>query len=250
MEVYAGVVGYTERPLHYMFHLSRESGSIRLVYPFWIFKDGGRVTLLDMGFTRASAEERHVGEFVDPVEVMSRVGVAPGEVERIIISHLHFDHFNAPERFPNARFFIQRADLDYYPGEIAESPFRRTADRASVEQLGALRAAGRIEALDGDTTLDADFAVRHVGGHSPGMQLTILRSASRPYVFACDASHFYKNLETRTPTALIYSYADYQRGFDAIAQTTGREGVWFPGHDPAILDLLRPAAERVFQLTL
>jgi glyoxylase-like metal-dependent hydrolase (beta-lactamase superfamily II) len=250
MQVYAGVVGYTDRPLHYMFHLSREQGSIRLVYPFWIFKNGNSVTLLDMGFTAEAAHERHVGEFVDPIETLGRLGIAPADVERIIISHLHFDHFCAPQRFPNARFLIQRADVDYYPGEIAEQPFRRTADRPSVEQLGALRAAGRLETLDGDTTIDGDLMVHHVGGHSPGMQVTVLRSASRPYVFACDASHFYRNLESRTPTALIYSYADYQRGFDVIAKVTGRDGVWFAGHDPAILDRLEPAGERIFRLAL
>jgi hypothetical protein len=87
-----------------------------------------------------------------------------------------------------------------------------------------------------------------IGGHTPGLQITLLERANGPIVFACDASHFYENLETKTTTALIYNYHEYQRGFTLIEELAAG-GRWFPGHDPRMLEGLEPVSERVYRVT-
>jgi glyoxylase-like metal-dependent hydrolase (beta-lactamase superfamily II) len=246
-EIFAAIVGRAERSRCLMFHLSPAHDAVGLIYPFWILRGPKRVTLIDTGFSAAAAAQRGIGDYHDPTALLAEVGVDPADVEQILVSHLHFDHFCAPERFPNARFVIQHDDVAYFSGAGTAHPAGRLADPPSIAALAELRRDGRVELLDGDKALGDGVSVVRVGGHTPGSQVIVLEREGGRIVFACDASHMYGNLQTRTPSAIIYRYDDYQRGFAAIERlATG--GRWFPGHDPEILTHLTPVGESVYAL--
>lgn len=248
LDVYAGIVGRTKRHHCLMFHLSSRHDDIELIYPFWILRDGARVTLIDTGFVQSVALARNVGEYRDPIDILAALGVAPGDVDRIVLSHLHYDHFGAPDRFPNARFIVQRDDMTFFSGVGRLQPAGALADASSVAALEALHGAGRVELLDGNKILGAGLSVVRVGGHTPGSQVIVLEGRTGPIVFACDCSHMYDNLKTRTPSAMIYRYDEYQRGFDAI-ELLASGGRWFPGHDPTMLDELTSLGQGLYGLT-
>ena len=246
-EIYAAIVGRAERSRCLMFHLSPTHGTVGLIYPFWVLRGPRRVTLIDTGFSAAAAEQRGIGDYRDPTALLAEIGIDPAEVEQILVSHLHFDHFGVPERFPNARFVVQHDDVAYFSGAGATHPAGRLADPASIASLAELRRAGRLELLDGDKALGDGVSAVRVGGHTPGSQLIVLERQGGQIVFACDAAHLYANVQTRTPSAIIYRYDEYQRGFAAIERlATG--GRWFPGHDPEILSHLTPVSESVYAL--
>ena len=247
VDVYAAIVGRADRSRCLMFHLSPAHDPVGLIFPFWILRGPQRVTLIDTGFGAVTAAKRAIDDYRDPTALLAEVGVAPAEVEQIVLSHLHWDHFGVPERFPNARFVVQHDDVAYFSGAGAMHPAGRLADPPSIAALGELRRDGRVELLDGDKVLGDGVSVVRVGGHTPGSQVIVLERDGGQIVFACDASHMYGNLQTRTPSAIIYRYDDYQRGFAAIERlATG--GRWFPGHDPEILTHLTPVSESVYAL--
>lgn len=248
VDVYAAIVGRADRSRCLMFHLSPAHDSVGLIYPFWILRGPRRVTLIDTGFSGEAATQRAIDDYRDPTALLAEVGIVPAEIGRIVVSHLHWDHFGVPERFPNARFVVQHDDVAYFSGAGATHPAGRLADPPSIAALGELRRAGRVELLDGDKVLGDGVSVVRVGGHTPGSQVIVLeRHGGKHIVFACDASHLYANLETRTPTAIIYRYDEYQRGFAAIERLAAG-GRWFPGHDPEILTRLTPVGESVYAL--
>jgi glyoxylase-like metal-dependent hydrolase (beta-lactamase superfamily II) len=243
-EVYCLIVGRSRRHHCFMFHLSPRHDDIELIYPLWVIRRGRRVTLVDTGFAAGVASARGIVAYRDPDVLLASLGIAPGDVETVVVSHLHYDHFGLPDRFANARFVVQDADIAYFRGTGIGHPASALADDASLEALDRLIDAGRVQRIDGDTDVDG-LRLLHAGGHTPGSQLTLVPGLGTPIMLACDASHFYANCETATPTAIIHTYEGYQNGFARIRAHGGR---WFPGHDPKMLERLDLVTENVYRV--
>ena len=246
MDIYAGILGRSKRPYYYMFNLADRKDEIELIYPFWILRNEKTTILIDTGFSPQMAEKKGVFDYASPTDLLPKLGVDPKDIRSIIISHLHYDHFSMPERYPNAAFYVQSDDIDYFTGRGRSHPAFGSADPAAIDQIASLRAAGRINAVTGDWVLDG-VKVMHVGGHTPGHQISVVEAGGKPLVLACDASHFYANLETRTPTSVIHDYDNYQRGFTTI-QMLAQSGRWFPGHDPKMLEHLEKVEDRIYRV--
>ena len=247
MEIYACIIGRSVRASWLLKHLSHDSEKLELIYPFWVLRDGDSVTLIDTGFDAEPAAARNVDDHRNPASLLSDLGIKPDGVNRVIVSHLHWDHFCNPERYPNAVFLIQKADLEYFQGYGVNHAASTIADGPSLQYLRGLQREGRVELLDGDTAVAKGLRTYLVGGHTPGMQVTVVEASGEPVVFACDASHLYWNLENRIPTSIINDYSAYVAGFEKIDALRGG-GLWFPGHDPRIVEHLQPVSADIFQL--
>jgi glyoxylase-like metal-dependent hydrolase (beta-lactamase superfamily II) len=243
-EVFCLIVGRSKRHHCFMFHLSPRHDDVDLIYPLWVIRRGMHVTLVDTGFAPDVAAARGVVAYRDPDELLAALAIDPRAIESVIVSHLHYDHFGFPQRYPRATFAIQNADVTYFTSTGASHPATALADPASVAAVTKLVRDRRVRLLDGDATVDG-LGLLHVGGHTPGMQLTRVPTIGAPLLLACDASHFYANCETATPTAIIHTYEGYQAGFARIRAHGSR---WFPGHDPKMLEQLEPVAPNVYRV--
>jgi glyoxylase-like metal-dependent hydrolase (beta-lactamase superfamily II) len=164
-----------------------------------VVRDGDRVILLEAGigafFEPAMrqrfgvVEDRHV-----LLESLHAVGIAPEDVDVIVLSHLHFDHaggvlteWRAGETpslvFPNATYVVGAEAW-----QRAIQPHSR--DRASfIPGLTDLLAqTGRLELAAGDRAdaLGDGFSFHRSSGHTPGLLLTEVAMPAGPVVFAAD----------------------------------------------------------------
>jgi len=141
-------------------------------------------------------EERHV-----LLDSLAEAGFAPGDIDVVVLSHLHFDHAGGllapyaegePPRlvFPNASYIIGREHW-----ERAQAPHPR--DRASFipELPGLIEATGRLELVDGEFSRTLGEAVRFDfrHGHTSGVMLSEIvgpeRADAQPHggvVFCAD----------------------------------------------------------------
>jgi glyoxylase-like metal-dependent hydrolase (beta-lactamase superfamily II) len=98
--------------------------------------------------------------------LLSGVGVAPEDVELVVLTHLHVDHVGWNMRggepfFPRARYIAHRADFETFTTTRAERPYVR-------EQLVALQETGRLELVDDSGAPLAGVEIEHAPGHTAG----------------------------------------------------------------------------------
>lgn len=97
---------------------------------------------------------------------LAAAGVAPEDVDMVVLTHLDVDHVGWALRFPRATFVVHRRDWDAFhaPGFDPSTPFPYLA-----QTVTPLAETGRLRLLDDDATRLAEgIGVRLMPGHSPG----------------------------------------------------------------------------------
>jgi glyoxylase-like metal-dependent hydrolase (beta-lactamase superfamily II) len=129
------------------------------------------------------------------LESLAALGLSDGDIDQVILSHLHFDHAGgllAPYQagqsprllFPRASFVVSAEAL-----ARAEQPHIR--DRASFLPAlpGLLRDSGRLLVLAGRAASDArlpGLRFHYSDGHTPGLLLTEVLGDSGSVIFLGD----------------------------------------------------------------
>ena len=80
-------------------------------YFVWAMVSAERTVILDTGFTEPVARRRKREWLRCPVDSLSLLGIDPGRVEDVVISHLHYDHVGTFHKFARARFHVQEAEM-------------------------------------------------------------------------------------------------------------------------------------------
>ena len=86
-------------------------------FMFCVARRGEETVVLDAGFVnQAYAQEWGVVDYSEFRGLLAEVGVRPEDVSLVTLSHLHWDHAGGTSVFPNAKFVIQRRELEYAAG--------------------------------------------------------------------------------------------------------------------------------------
>jgi glyoxylase-like metal-dependent hydrolase (beta-lactamase superfamily II) len=154
--------------------------SWRLIVRTWLVRSRAGILLVDTGLGPETSAT--MSWFPEPGrlrDALSSVGVVPADIETVVISHVHDDHVggavagDGTPAFPNARYLLQRADLEALESWASSNE----EDRVIFEQMvEPLRAAGQLDTLEGDHRLDPELSLHLAPGHTPGHQ--VLRVAS------------------------------------------------------------------------
>ncbi|GAC1683342.1 MAG: MBL fold metallo-hydrolase [Candidatus Dormibacteraceae bacterium] len=151
-----------------------------------IARINGRVIVCETGIgTKLSEKRAHQVELREPeglLHCLQRLGIRPEEVDAVLTTHLHWDHAGGLTRrderggveltFKRARHFIQQSEWDF-----ALHPDIRSRSGYIPDDFTPLADANKmIEFLDGDAEVMPGVHLRHVGGHTPGSQVIVLRS--------------------------------------------------------------------------
>ena len=146
----------------------------------------GRVIVCETGIgTKLSEKRAQQVALREPeglLHALRRLGIQPDEVDAVVTTHLHWDHAGGLTRrdelgalqltFPKAKHFIQRSEWDF-----ALEPDVRSRASYVIDDFTPLADGHKaVEFLDGDAEVLPGVQIRHVGGHTPGSQVLILRS--------------------------------------------------------------------------
>ena len=158
-----------------------------------------------------------------PAVGLKAIGVEPGDVRDVILSHMHYDHCGNYDLFPHARYHLQDIEMAYATGRCMchaglRAPFEEDDVVAMVRKLFA----GRVVFHDGVDELAPGLSVHHVGGHSKGLQVVRVWTQRGWMVLASDASHFYANMEEGRAFPIMHSHEDTLAGYDTMRKLASR----------------------------
>ncbi len=203
----------------------------------WLVRGNGRNILVDSGFYHERFfKDWQVKDFTKPSETLKRVGLKPEDITDVIITHMHWDHADGMDLFPNARIWIQKDELQYYAGEAWQSKDTHGGiDEEDVLTLVKLNTQGRVGLVNGDAQEIIPGVTCYTGGkHTWQSQYVGVHTAVGTVVLASDNMYLYENLERHAPIATTVDAASNLRAQDRMKQIASRPGFIIPGHDPAV----------------
>ena len=213
-------------------------------YYVWACVSGSRTVVVDTGFTREAAESRGRTWHRCPIDSLRLIGIAPEEVEHVVITHMHYDHGGNLDRFPKATFHIQDREMAFATGRYMRYPvLRRSYDADDVCGLVRKLYKDRVEFHDGDEELFPGLTLHHVGGHTQGMQFVRAFTRRGWVVLASDAMHLYANWLDRNPYPTVVHIGDMLEGHRKVERLADSRDHVIPGHDPRVMDRYPPPSD-------
>ncbi len=212
------------------------SRKIDIPFIFWVLKGpGGRNVLVDAGCYHGPVfQQWKLADFVKPSDAIGKVGLAPGDVTDIVITHVHWDHVNGADLFPAARVWIQRDEFTHYVDERG-GPKDRDIEAGDAAMLARLKAEGRLILVDGDAREIIPGVTVYTGGkHTFAPQYVAVKSKGGTVVVASDNIYLYENLEKHRSLGETLDPAADLRVQDRMLTIASSPRLILPGHDPAV----------------
>lgn len=186
------------------------------------------------------------------VEGLAREGLEPGDVDAVVLTHLHHDHAANLELFPDAEFVLQRAEL-----EAIRDPLPIAAGSYIPGTLEFLEGA-ELHVVDGDVDLAGGIELLFTPGHTEGSQTVVVPTPGGEIALIADLAYSRHNLQPGidsivdaagepvpvTPQDMDYIppgiHVDVRACYESIARVQerlGDGGTIVPSHDPSVADL-------------
>jgi glyoxylase-like metal-dependent hydrolase (beta-lactamase superfamily II) len=221
----------------------------------WLIRGNGRVILVDSGFYRPQFfKELKIDGFLKPSDAVAQSGIMPAvkaqDVTDVVITHMHWDHADGMDLFPNARIWLQKDEYTYYTGEAWQSP-RTHGGIAKDDVLAAvtLNLAGRVRLVNGDAQEIFPGITCYIGGkHTFQSQYVGVNTKAGTVILASDNMYLYENLEKHVPIAQTLDAASNLRAQDRMKQLAASPRLIVPGHDPAVFEKFPKVSDRVVRI--
>ena len=162
---------------------------------------------------------------------LTAIGVKPGDIKYLGISHSHPDHIGNVELFPQSMLLVQRAEYDW----------------ATPAGTPRFKPQHPVTKLDGDHDVfgDGSVTILFTPGHTPGHQSLLVKlPKTGAVVLSGDVVHFQDNWDHRRVPSINFdkekSAASMQRIADVLVKEHAQ--LWI-NHDKAQTDTLRHAPE-------
>jgi N-acyl homoserine lactone hydrolase len=171
---------------------------------------------------------------------LADIGLKPGDIGRVAISHTHGDHIGNVGLFPDSTIVMQRAEYSWI-----HSP---SGPNDNVNQLMALArklmgSPKKLQLIDGDTDVFGDGSVTLIStpGHTPGHQSLLVHLRNSGFIILSgDVVHLEENFSENIVPSLNTSKAESIASMARVRQLMATYNAkLFINHDKRQTDRLK-----------
>lgn len=150
-------------------------------FNYLLVYDGDHYTLVDAGCGDRAENEKHPHEPAGLLtKSLSDAGVNVRDIETVIISHRHWDHFGGVSSggetaFPNAEFVMSRREAEHIRGVV---------QGWELDYLSLIE--DRVRLVDDVATIGNGITVKPAPGHTPGMVVVEVSSGGETLLYTSD----------------------------------------------------------------
>src|SRR5262245_55097934 len=238
-EVYALSYGiYPNFPVSGLIAGADKDRKIDLQMMIWLLKgSNGRNVLVDTGcYHENVVKGKGILNLSKASDAIAKLGLAATDITDVVITHMHWDHADGMDLFPNAKIWIQKDEYAYYTGAAWQKDGKHGGiEPDDVLTLVKLNTAGKVSLVDGDNVEIIDGVKVYTGGrHTFASQYVSVRLAVDTAVIASDNMYLYENLEKHAPIAQTFDADSNLKAQDRMKQIATHPDLIVPGHDPAV----------------
>lgn len=148
-------------------------------------------------------------------------GIDLEDIDTVILTHLHWDHCQNIDLFPNARILVHPKEIDYL-----KHPFRGDHNVASYfeDVLSKLR----VEPISEGTKIAKDVSVIDTPGHTKGHISVLISVEGNNLLIAGDALPDGGTIRRRLPYNVFWDVDDATESVEKIVASAE---IFYPGHD-------------------
>jgi len=156
------------------------------------------------------------------------VGLNPADIDIVILTHLHSDHVGQAAQFINARFIVQKDELDF-----AQNPHPTVA----MQYLRELYEELDFEVVEGNTQICDEVSVISTPGHTPGGQSVAVKTSQGTAIISglCTIRENFEppgNFSKTMPVYPIGLFVDLFKMYDNLLKIKDAADIIIPNHDP------------------
>jgi glyoxylase-like metal-dependent hydrolase (beta-lactamase superfamily II) len=232
-----------------------DKDSVNIDFSIWLIKGAnGKNVLFDAGFRKdiGEAKEFGVANYIRPDSVLAKVGLKPGDITDIILSHPHWDHIDGVALFPNAHIWIQKEDYNYFVGAAWGTDSTSGGfDKRDVRMMVELNMAGKLTLVDGDNKEVIPGIKVYTGSrHTFNSQFVVVRSGANTIVLASDNIWIYYSLDHLVPASVggTLDPAGYVKSMIRMKTLASSPKFIIPGHDAKVFTLFPVVTEGVVEI--
>jgi N-acyl homoserine lactone hydrolase len=148
-------------------------------------------------------------------------GLAPTDIDAVVLTHAHWDHIQILDPFAHAIFHMHPAELDYIKNPHA-------GDHATPRWTKAVLDRYDVRSITGGTEVMSGVSIVEVPGHSAGTIAVAVETDEGIGVVTGDSIQS-ADVATHGRNALVFW--NEQQANDSVARIVEMADVIYPGHD-------------------
>ena len=202
----------------------------------WYIEGSDTKILVDTGaqeenFTNPEFPMKNVAILEDG---LSRFGIAPNDIDIVILTHLHFDHVALAHKFKKATFIVQKREI-----EFVKNPHPFLIMDYNYEYFKDLR----FHIVDGDKEIIPGIKVLLTPGHTYGGQSVQIETSKGKAIIAGLCSQ----MSTFTQTDLMKKrglevavcgiHTNVAEAYDSALRIKRTADILIPLHEPSFINV-------------